>query len=353
MSTQRLNPFAPPPLKPSGAPMAGLRASQTGPNAIGIGFGTQGQVICGAAFALLLSLAAWLWFLATNGLVPALLLAALLACAGACLAGCARSLESARGAAMGLALYAGALICALAAGAAVLSGCLHLLIAPPPAASLLRLGVWTGYWLGCTALLALLPKSRTAAIVQIWGGRVLAVMAMLVALLGGFSLYNPWWGMVPAPVPGLPILNSLLLGYGAPVAMLLVGAQFWRRSGEAWLRASAQRVGACLAALWLTLEVRRAFTGPDLTNAVTPSLGAWLWTAALLGLALAASWMLRGAAGSDSAPRQGGRAASHAQPNESTHLNVRASLLLRQRQAASGRAAQQAKRSDPNWAPPP
>ncbi len=339
MSTQRLGPSG-----PNYSPQVRVQA-------IGIGLGAPGQLICAAALALLLALAAWLWLLASGAYVAALLLAALLAGTAACLGGCARSLSPGEDSGLGIALHAGALICALAAGTALLIAVLQALLGPAPAASLPRLAVWTGFWLACAALLALLPKAWTAEPVRRWGGRALAVMAMLWALLSGVSLYNPWWGMVPARVQGLPLLNALLIGYALPAALLLWASAHWHEAGEAWLNAAAKRISALLAALWVMLEVRRAFTGPDLTHAAVSTLGAWLWAVVLIALALAALLLLP-----RNGPRAGGPAKSepdaYRPAGGSTMPALRPSMLLRQSQPPSARVRGRAKRADPNWAPP-
>ncbi|MES1204235.1 MAG: DUF2339 domain-containing protein, partial [Pseudomonadota bacterium] len=164
-----------------------------------------------------------------------------------------------------------------------------------PTMSLLEAGEHAGAWLALALGLAARfgPKPRRAIS---YAETAFAVAAGLwVLLLCGFGL-NPWWGENPAPIPGWPIFNPLLAAYGAPAALLAIYAILKRRQGLAMRSAIAGATATILAFLNVTLEVRRAFRGPDMASGAIGSVEAWAYTAvwvAFAGALLALGLMRR------------------------------------------------------------
>ena len=72
------------------------------------------------------------------------------------------------------------------------------------------------------------PKPRRTIF---WGETAYVALAALLALLVNGLLLNPWLGEAPAPAPGVTIYNLLLLGYGAPAAVLAAYAILKRSQG--------------------------------------------------------------------------------------------------------------------------
>jgi uncharacterized membrane protein len=113
-----------------------------------------------------------------------------------------------------------------------------------------------------------------------WGETAYVALAAILALLVNGLLLNPWLGEAPAPAPGWPILNLLLLGYGAPAAVLAGYAILKRRHGAVRRAALAGAAACLLAFLNVTLEVRRLFHGAEMTQGPLTPLEAWSYTAA-------------------------------------------------------------------------
>lgn len=76
-------------------------------------------------------------------------------------------------------------------------------------------------------------------------------------------LWNPWWGLGAPPV-GLPVLNTLIVAFLAPAALLAVCAA--RRPMDRWSKLWAA-AGALFAFVWALLAVRHVFQGADMGDA--------------------------------------------------------------------------------------
>ncbi len=90
-----------------------------------------------------------------------------------------------------------------------------------------------------------------------------AIFAGIGLLLLGFaaSVLNP---LYTGSVLGPPLLDSMLLAYGVPA--LLLGAVAWRFTHlDSRLRLAAAGIAAGLMLLYIGLEIRRLWQGPDLT----------------------------------------------------------------------------------------
>lgn len=78
------------------------------------------------------------------------------------------------------------------------------------------------------------------------------------AILVQGLVWNPWWGG-GAPPLGLPVLNTLMLSFLAPAALLVVSGRR-RHSRDAWAE-SWSAAGVLFAFLWVLLALRHLFHG--------------------------------------------------------------------------------------------
>ncbi|HYG61968.1 MAG TPA: DUF2339 domain-containing protein, partial [Thermoanaerobaculia bacterium] len=116
------------------------------------------------------------------------------------------------------------------------------------------------------------------------GGRAFLLLGCLTALFGAGFLQNPLWTHEPAG--SLPIFNLLLWAFGAPAALLALGARELSR------RASRLPAVLTIAALALTfllvsLEVRQAFQGTYLDTGVTSAAERYTYSAAWIAFGIA------------------------------------------------------------------
>lgn len=158
-------------------------------------------------------------------------------------------------------------------------------------------GTLTGYyrldeqaWQACVwltiALVLYARKEVAERSAARWGWRLLAGIATLqiVLLHGLFS--NPM--ITNHPVGDWPVVNVLLIAYALP-ALLYAGIAYFARGRRArYIAGGAGGVSLLLAFIWLSLEVRRAFQGSQLSFGATSDAEwysyslAWLVFAALL-----------------------------------------------------------------------
>jgi uncharacterized membrane protein len=136
-------------------------------------------------------------------------------------------------------------------------------------------------------------RIRTGSIIHNVGAVLLTAFAGLAALFGLLFLDNP--AVWPIAI-GNEFINQILLGYAMPavLALLLSYAVAGRRSA-----AYANTIAAAaliLALSYVTLEIRRIYHGPRLTDGVTGGAEqytysiAWLaFGVALLGIGIAAN----------------------------------------------------------------
>jgi uncharacterized membrane protein len=150
--------------------------------------------------------------------------------------------------------------------------------------------------LGCGLLRAALrrplPELR-------WGGPAIVTLATLQALLLQCFLVNPLWDR--NAVGTMPILNLLLLAYGAPVVLILLAVSWERDVLGAWgpRFAPLPRLWSLAALLLLfllvTLEVRQAFHGEYLMEGATTTAEGYAYSAAWI--VLATGLLIAGVAG--------------------------------------------------------
>jgi uncharacterized membrane protein len=144
--------------------------------------------------------------------------------------------------------------------------------------------VWLAFAFGLASRFGARPRRL------LFWAEALAFFAALIlpAALMSVLILNPWWGMDPAPAPGWPILNVLLIAYGIP-AMLFAGYAVLRRSQGLIDRARiAGATAIVLAFVNVTLEIRRIFQGPlAMDSGAISDAEAWAITAAWILFALA------------------------------------------------------------------
>ena len=116
--------------------------------------------------------------------------------------------------------------------------------------------------LGAGVLLVMRQRDDDGPIARI---RSLAVVGAGAAhgLLAQALVWNPWWGAGAAPV-GLPVLNTLILSFLAPAALLAVSARR-RRPADGWSKVWASAAVA-FAFLWALLVLRHLFQGAGMSG---------------------------------------------------------------------------------------
>lgn len=160
----------------------------------------------------------------------------------------------------------------------------------------LAVAEWSAHVL---ALLGLALGARTLARRRPWralalGGTILAWAALAVGAFIALLAANPL--LRPLPVGSTPVVNALLLLYGAPAVACLVLARRQIADGDrTWLPLAAAAVAGVLGFVLLSLEVRQAFHGTDLTIGDTTVLEKYSYSVAWLvyGLALLAVGIAR------------------------------------------------------------
>ena len=102
-------------------------------------------------------------------------------------------------------------------------------------------------------------------------------------------LNNPWWsGEI---ISGAPVINILLLAYGAPVA---IAAYMLTRIKHSWVRNPIAIGGALGAILFVSLEIRQLWQGSNLSLSVPTSAGE-LYTYSVVFMIIAIAAILSGA----------------------------------------------------------
>lgn len=101
--------------------------------------------------------------------------------------------------------------------------------------------------------------------IAVWRTVILVGVGILYGTITAVLVWNPWWGAGEAPT-GLPILNTLILAYLAPAALLAVSARR-RQPADEWRRIWTV-TAALFAFLWVLLAVRHLFHGAVMSEAV-------------------------------------------------------------------------------------
>jgi uncharacterized membrane protein len=147
-----------------------------------------------------------------------------------------------------------------------------------PATGLAELALQVSVWLALAIGLERL-RLRTRSVVHDAGALAVAVLALIGIVLGlGFG-QNP--ALTGAPVGG-PFLNLILLGYGLPAVLASVLALVLRGVRPRADSAIAAIAAVALALGYLTLQVRRFYHGPVLTDGATSDVEQYTYSAVWL-----------------------------------------------------------------------
>jgi uncharacterized membrane protein len=99
-----------------------------------------------------------------------------------------------------------------------------------------------------------------------WRTLVVVVAGIIHGLLMQGLVWNPWWGLPDMPLIGPPVVNTLIIAFLAPAALLAVSA--WRRRpADVWTRVWAA-AAVLFAFLWALLVLRHLFHGDAMNWAV-------------------------------------------------------------------------------------
>jgi len=128
-------------------------------------------------------------------------------------------------------------------------------------------------------------EGRATGLVSAWRGHVLLGGGLLYVLVAPATSINPWWGVLPAPVIGPPLLDTLALAFAAPALLALAAARrlYDRQRIAARVYAAS---GGVLALVWAILEVRRLFSGAEMSRASVGLFEGACYALVLLGAAL-------------------------------------------------------------------
>lgn len=131
-------------------------------------------------------------------------------------------------------------------------------------------------------------RIRSGSIIHNIGALLIGSATLAAIVLGLMLTVNP---MITDDPVGGPFFNLILLGYGIPAVLALALAMTVRHSRPLIYRGIAVTVGVALALGYLTLEIRRLYHGPVLTDGITSDIeqytysAAWLATGVILLLA--------------------------------------------------------------------
>lgn len=123
-----------------------------------------------------------------------------------------------------------------------------------------------GLMLMVAGYLALPRRGQDAGFIGRWRGHALMAAGVIYALPASGYALNPWWGLSPAIIAGPPLLNAQALAFAAPAALGLLAARRFYAEQKHFARPHAIG-GALFAALWIVLEIRRAFHGAESARA--------------------------------------------------------------------------------------
>lgn len=144
---------------------------------------------------------------------------------------------------------------------------LHVILtgADPDAASggLFEASLRTLLLLAAGLLLVVRQRTDDGPIAR-WRSVIVVCLGAVHGLFIQGLVWNPWWGLGAPPV-GLPVLNTLIVAFLAPAALLAVCAAR-RRPTDRWAQLWAA-TGALFAFLWAVLAVRHLFQGADMGDA--------------------------------------------------------------------------------------
>lgn len=113
-------------------------------------------------------------------------------------------------------------------------------------------------------LLLVMQRRPDEGVIAKWRALLITGAGILHGVLAQGLVLNPWWGFGDAPV-GLPVLNTLVLSFLAPAALLAFSARR-RQPADGWTRIWAVS-GALFGFLWVLMVIRHLFHGADMGEA--------------------------------------------------------------------------------------
>lgn len=146
-------------------------------------------------------------------------------------------------------------------------------------------------------LLAAMLRLRRAPAAPGWAAAFdytvagLAMLAALALTVLIFTLEHPVWGFSPEPVRGPWLLNTLLIAYALPAALLLAAPRILPHQPR--FARALRWLGAAGLAHWAALEIRHVWRGPDLSVPGVTDPEQYSYTIALMLLSAAlmlAAW---------------------------------------------------------------
>ncbi|MCF6291979.1 MAG: DUF2339 domain-containing protein [Robiginitomaculum sp.] len=120
-----------------------------------------------------------------------------------------------------------------------------------------------------------------------WTERVALFVSAFSLLFFVITIQNPWWGLDPALVFGGMLFNTLILVLLLPAIIMAANAIIWQSHGNAVMAKILALIAGISGFVWLTLEVRRSFSAPDLSDGVISDVEAYAYSASWLIFAIA------------------------------------------------------------------
>ncbi len=137
-------------------------------------------------------------------------------------------------------------------------------------------------WLG--AAYGLLYRQKVySSFVAVWGARILLAGSVATIIAGSLLALNPLFGYTP--VQGGAVFNSLLLAYLAPAGLLWFISRKLEQIGLGRWRPHLETFAVFLLTTYVSLEIKRLYTGPIVGAWPRDEIEAALHILAWLGLA--------------------------------------------------------------------
>jgi uncharacterized membrane protein len=135
--------------------------------------------------------------------------------------------------------------------------------------SVAEAGGLSASWILLAFFLRALGESHSTVAIR-RGMNVILAVAMLQTTFSQFIFGNPLW--IHIPVGNVPVVNDLLMGYGAPAVLYLFLARFFTKPGEDLYRKLSGGLSILLFFLLVNLEIRQFFHGSYLDVGTTHAL---------------------------------------------------------------------------------
>ncbi len=127
-------------------------------------------------------------------------------------------------------------------------------------------------------------REKSGSIVHLIGARLLAVALLFIIVVGLGAAFNPWQS---GESVGGPVINLVLLAYGIPAVLCGLLSYVTRGAKPRWYSTVAAILSLGLALGYLTLEIRRLYHGPILTDVATSDAEQYTYSAVWLAFGVA------------------------------------------------------------------